>query len=285
MFLIGCCGEKELIKFDAFQLTQHPVVVLCDADMIFLKPLDAILDLMLLHQKPYPHHLMYPEKELPRDLWLLYTTDYYNVYPKTAVKPTQGGFAVIRPNTTIYEDIRAIVQKGDFDPDGGWGGVTSRFWGSTTFQGLMPYYFQILHPGHAVELNWCIHNNMNAPPRITVEVEENVTAEVCFTNQSDCEDCRSKNLSEVTSVHMTMCQKPWTCTSYIYGPPQLESQLCREMHRTWFLLRSELERSWGRSGRGNGTVDSGDDVAVSLGYCHGFHSNGYEPIREPFGRA
>ena len=43
----GCCGEKELIKLEAYTLTDHPVVVHLDLDVLVLKPLDALFDIMM----------------------------------------------------------------------------------------------------------------------------------------------------------------------------------------------------------------------------------------------
>lgn len=43
----GCCGEKELIKLEAYTFTQYRIVVHVDIDSIFLKPLDPLFDVML----------------------------------------------------------------------------------------------------------------------------------------------------------------------------------------------------------------------------------------------
>ena len=43
----GCCGEKELIKLEAYTLIQHPIVVHLDLDVLVLKPLDDLFDVML----------------------------------------------------------------------------------------------------------------------------------------------------------------------------------------------------------------------------------------------
>jgi hypothetical protein len=43
----GCCGEKELIKLEAYTLTQHPVVVHLDLDVLVLQPLDSLFDVMI----------------------------------------------------------------------------------------------------------------------------------------------------------------------------------------------------------------------------------------------
>lgn len=43
----GCCGEKEFIKLEAYTLTQHPIVVHLDLDVLVLKPLDSLFDVMM----------------------------------------------------------------------------------------------------------------------------------------------------------------------------------------------------------------------------------------------
>jgi hypothetical protein len=143
----GCCGEKELIKLAAFTLTQHALVVLLDLDVLVLKPLDRLFDFMLdTTQFPAPDDLLYWNRpavagpnavplEIPTRIDLLYTTDYAMVNAERRIKPTQGGFVILRPNQTIYEDFVSIVKEGDFRFEGGgdlgWGGRTGRFWGGT----------------------------------------------------------------------------------------------------------------------------------------------------------
>jgi hypothetical protein len=46
----GCCGEKEFIKLEAYTLTQHPIVVHLDLDVLVLKPLDNLFDVMMARQ-------------------------------------------------------------------------------------------------------------------------------------------------------------------------------------------------------------------------------------------
>jgi hypothetical protein len=144
----GCCGEKELIKLAAFTLIQHPLVVLLDIDVLILQPLDRLFDFMLnTKQLPRADDFLYVNKPalvgrntnvtIPQHVDLLYTTDYAMVNPERKIKPTQGGFVILRPNQTVYDDFVSIVKEGDFRFDGpsdlGWGGRTGRFWGGTYF--------------------------------------------------------------------------------------------------------------------------------------------------------
>ena len=145
----GCCGEKELIKLAAFTLTQHALVVLLDIDVLLLKPLDRLFDFLLdpVTQRPGPEDLLFalPAAGPPQtQIDLLYTTDYAMVNAERPIKPTQGGFVVLRPNRTIYEDFVAIVREGDFRFEGGgdlgWGGRTGRFWGGTPHSRALSLY-------------------------------------------------------------------------------------------------------------------------------------------------
>ena len=276
----GCCGEKELIKLEAFTLTQHEVVVLLDLDVLVMKSMDKLFD-FILDPKKTPDAddlLLRSGEQIPETIDLLYTTDYAMVKPGRKVKPTQGGFVVLRPNRTVYDEFVEIIVEGDFrDSNGaGWGGKTGKFWGAMTFQGLMPYYFQVLHPGRAVELNWCVWNNMCSPSR-DKGVENDQPVGECFTQQEDCEDCRNRPVTDVALTHFTVCQKPWTCQRM--SQDIINHRLCRHLHHAWFETRSAMERSWGRSGSGNGTYDRDH----FNGYCSLWGKQGYEAIKKPYG--
>jgi hypothetical protein len=276
----GCCGEKELIKLEAFTLTDHAIVVLLDLDVLVMKPLDRLFDFILDSSNlPDPDDLLRAETPIPAKIDLLYTTDFAMVNPGRKIKPTQGGFAVLRPNRTVYDDFVAIVRKGDFRDSGGgsgWGGETGRFWGAMTFQGLIPYYYQILHPGRAVELNWCVWNNMCSPSR-DKGVENDVPVGECFTQQENCEDCRNRPVTDVGLIHFTVCQKPWTCQKM--EKDSIESRLCRAFHHAWFQTRSDMEKSWGRTGWGSGAYQRDH----FFGYCNRFGQRGYKVLAKPYG--
>ena len=51
-----------------------------------------------------------------------------------------------------------------------------------TIQGLLPYYYEHLHPGRAVELNRCVYNNMADNPT-TEEAIHDVAQGSCRTNE------------------------------------------------------------------------------------------------------
>eukprot|EP00977_Amphora_coffeiformis_P009226 scaffold2102_cov161-Amphora_coffeaeformis.AAC.10 len=275
----GCCGEKELIKLEAYTLTQHPVVVHLDLDVLVLQALDELYDFMLASPAP-PTPLasfQWPDQPIPNTINAFFTMDYNMVRPSAKYKPVQGGFLVLRPNQAVYEEFRQIVRKGDFREGKGWGGVVGPFYGSMTFQGLIPYYYNYLHPGQSVELNRCIYNQMCDNPRDGKTVNDVVSGN-CRTGADDCEDCRSRSVEEVVTTHYTLCQKPWWCIPH--GQDQIQHRLCRKLVHAWYTVRSDLERSWGRSGTGPGKYDKDQ----FLGYCNSAMKGGYIPIAEPYGQ-
>ena len=120
----GCCGEKELIKLEAYTLTDFPIVVHLDLDVLVLKPLDEIFNWMTSPplETPKSDSIMWPDLPWPTTINALFTMDYNMVNPGKKYKPVQGGFLVLRPSMMVYEEFRTIVTEGDFRERGGWGG-------------------------------------------------------------------------------------------------------------------------------------------------------------------
>lgn len=115
-------------------------------------------------------------------------------------------------------------------------------------------------------------------PRTGKTVNDVVHGE-CRTGQEDCEDCRSRPLEDVVTVHYTLCQKPWWCLPHDEGI--IQKRLCRKLTHEWYKVRSELEKSWGRSGEGPGEWEKDH----FFGYCKSRGKNGYVRIEEPYGKA
>lgn len=183
---------------------------------------------------------------------------------------------MLRPDMDVYNEYVSIIRKGDFREHGGWGGLVGPFYGSMTFQGLIPYYYDVLHVGEAVELNRCVYNQMADNPKDKPTVD-GIPQGRCRTNQEECEDCRNRPITDVVTCHFTLCQKPWLCL------PQdtdiIQQRLCRKLHHEWHRIRADLEESWGRSQFGTGTFQKDH----FYGHCSKFGKNGYLPIEQPFG--
>lgn len=277
----GCCGEKELIKLEAYTLVDHPIIVHMDLDVLVLKPMDDVIDFMLdptSYQPGGPNEsklttlpLMWPQQDIPNEITLLFTKDYNVVAPRRVDKPYQGGFFMIKPNMDTYEEFRQIILEGNYDVKSGWGKKVGPFHGGMTIQGLLPWYHEYLHRGTSVELNRCVYNNMSDRPVL----ERPNGMQICRTNEDHCEDCRYRPIDEIVTFHYTICQKPWKCLRNQSDRPDFA--LCRNMNQEWYNYRSQLETSWGRSGHGLGTYQTDR----YFGYCT--HMGGYVPIEQPFG--
>lgn len=270
----GCCGEKELIKFEAYTLVNHPLVVHLDLDVLVLKPLDGVFDIMLGKQAQNLTPIMWKDRPLPERIDAAFTRDYNMVPTSRKYKPVQGGFLVLRPSMDTYNAIKDIVKKGDFIEGKGWGGVTGLFHGSMTFQGLIPYYYDVLKLGNAIELNRCLYNNMCDNPRDKPTVNDVVNGH-CRDGRDDCEDCREQPLEDIFTTHYTLCQKPWSCNPQ--SQDMIQHRLCRKLHREWFRIRSDLEKSWGRSGLGSGEFQKDQ----FYGFCNSRGEKGYIQMNHP----
>ncbi|CAJ1963399.1 unnamed protein product [Cylindrotheca closterium] len=283
----GCCGAKELIKLEAYTLIDHQVVVLLDLDVIVLKPMDALFDLMLDEASPSSSdHLsntnsttnvpiMWQDKPIPDKVNAFFTRDYHLVAPEKPYKPVQGGFLVLRPDMAVYQEFLSIIKKGIQKP-GGWGGLVGPFYGFMTIQGIIPYYYDVLHKNEAIELNRCIYNQMMDNPRDN-SANDN-PQDKCRTNQQECEECRTRPMGDIVSAHFTFCPKPWNC--FPNDVDTIELRLCRKLHHEWFRIRSDLEESWGRDPIGTGTFQE----EHFFGFCSDHGKTGYTSIAQPYGR-
>ena len=243
----GCCGADEFLKLWAYTLTEYHRVIHLDMDSVVFQNMDEIYNL---------------DKEL------LYTGDW-NMKGSSPAVPAQGGFLVIRPSKERFEEYRAIIRKGDFGARGWGGSGIGRFWGGTTIQGIIPYFYFSIHPGEAQEMNRCVYNFMADNPYLP---RKDPNVKICLDGKPSCEDCRLQDPSKIKSAHFTICQKPWTCP--ISDNPRNKVP-CAAIHEKWFRLRDEFENSIGveKSYRKADSLHR-----ASLGMCSGFGDKSYIPI-------
>lgn len=200
----GCCGERELLKLSLFELVDHPVVVHLDLDTLVVRPLDDVLDMIVLspkdgerwisvRRKMIDDGLVAPtyrllgsdgraaddtpaRRSIPTRIDAFYTRDWASTLPRHARFPgVQGGFFIARPSVETYRNFTAILQEGNFvmgrGKGSGWGGAGygRQIEGAMTFQGIVPYYYDRVAPNSAVELHMCRFNQMATNPRMTNE--------------------------------------------------------------------------------------------------------------------
>eukprot|EP00547_Thalassionema_nitzschioides_P005582 CAMPEP_0194208688 /NCGR_PEP_ID=MMETSP0156-20130528/7074_1 /TAXON_ID=33649 /ORGANISM="Thalassionema nitzschioides, Strain L26-B" /LENGTH=397 /DNA_ID=CAMNT_0038935711 /DNA_START=27 /DNA_END=1220 /DNA_ORIENTATION=+ len=284
----GCCGEKEWLKLYSYTLLQHPVVVHMDLDCLVLKPLDDLFDAMILPPAPgsgYERVSVMWRRELVNPIDAFFTRDYGMIGAPGRKKPhqvgVQGGFLVVRPNQTDFNEYISIILEGNYSESKGWGdGIGyGGYYGAGTIQGLAAYFYGHLHPERAVELNRCIYNNMVDSPYPKKYNGTNID-KPCLTMQEDCEDCRETNLDHIVTIHLTNCLKPWNCAANGNMP-----RLCKQQHHEWYRIRSSVEESWLHE---NAVPTKRHEDAyllsildLSLGYCRRKPKTGgfvYRPI-------
>eukprot|EP00977_Amphora_coffeiformis_P028451 scaffold35225_cov183-Amphora_coffeaeformis.AAC.3 len=250
----GCCGEKELLKLFTYTMHDYPIAVHLDLDILILKPLDELFDVVLMPDNTMKriHHALRPEDQtrtLPVEA--LFTRDY--VASNSGTHPyrvgMQGGFLIVRPNQTAFDELLFLLRQGNFD--NGWYEETTNgrikypnMYGAPQIQGLLGFYYGHRHPQKTVELHHCYHNAMNFNKlgfRGLCRVPVN----------GECEDCGTKNVTELYSAHLTLCGKPQKCPGEKYWQSNLEKRkignlhLCRAMHERWHRTRYDLERKMG----------------------------------------
>jgi len=192
------------------------------------------------------------------------------------IQAVQGGLLVLRPSMEVYNEFVSIIKEGDFRENEGWGGLVGWFYGGATFQGIVPYYYDALHRGEAVELNRCVYNQMADNP-IVDEDQSGSEKGSCITGEKECEDCRNRPLEDIMSVHFTICQKPWECLPM--EDDVIEEWLCHKLHHEWHRIRADLEQSWGRGDVGPGLFHRDH----FYGHCSEVNREGYLPMDLPFG--
>jgi len=280
----GCCGEKEYIKLHAYTLTSHPIVVHLDLDTLILKPLDDVFDAMMYDDttavgKQARHNLpVFQTPTFPKQPNAFFTRDYnmhrFNAKHKALV---QGGFLILRPSNTTFNEFCELIRVGDYRSSGGWGGKGYAQYGAMTFQGIIPYFYDFIQTGTSVELNRCIYNNMCDNPRDKRTVNDIVSGN-CLDGREDCEDCRSADLSTIKTAHFTLCQKPWHCLPQDGGI--IQERLCRKLHHEWFRIRKDLELDLLKTKKQVQTLATGTFNADHFfGFCKNFGHTGYIPFQ------
>ena len=272
----GCCQEKELIKLWAYTLTSYPVVVHLDLDTLVLQPMDELFDAMIYgSSKDVP--VMF-NKALPLKINAYFTRDYNMARPGKPHVGVQGGFFIVRPNTTVFQEYIDTIYTSRFIMGKGWGGKGfGNFYGAQQIQGLLPYYYDFLHPNEAVELNRCYYNAMGDNPR--VKTTDGSLGKCKDTNTLQCEDCRDTPFDKIKSVHFTLCQKPWMCRYSTIDKKWRD--YCNFMHHSWFRVRKSLEEGWKEEFGFRGGRKGDYRVDHFYGFCTFAGVRGYLPLVLP----
>lgn len=263
-----------MVKLWAYTLTDYPIVVHLDIDTLLLQPLDELYDAIIdgpTTSSKENIKLMHPNSELPSKIDAYFTRDYNLVRPGKDHVGMQGGFFAVRPSQAAFDQLCETILEGNFKAFVGWGGLGyGGYYGAQQIQGLLPYFYDHLHPNTAVELNRCVYNTMVDNPYLKVD---GVDTKCKIPNSVNCEDCRLKTKSQVKLVHFTICQKPWGC-DFIRNVKTRD--LCNPLHHEWFRIRRDLELGWGKE------YDGKYKPEQFFGFCNRGGSGGYISIKQSF---
>lgn len=300
-----CCGHHEFIKLEAYNLVQHPVVVHVDIDFLFLKPMDILYDAIVFDKdselgaaarRLIP--MERPHEMLPDTIDTFITRDWPQVVPGR--KPGyQAGFVVLRPDPTVPKELYKIILEGNFTPgfsrENGWGGLGyGSFVGAMAMQGLMAYYYDIIRPQSAVELNQCRYNWMGmdvlyrAQPNFSEKLSK---TGMCRSNKLECEQCYETNTRLIHNVHFTQCRKPWNCVGLgekggdhgkkiDTGAGNYEK--CMEMVTKWHEIRLDFETKLFALTKDDRIMEAATKsdykVEIFRGHCAGEGGSNYSQI-------
>jgi hypothetical protein len=214
-----CCGEQEFVKLFAYTLPD-PVIVHVDIDFAFMRPIDDLFD-AIMYDKDSPEGkaarsripLERPKEGFPDKIEAFLTRDWPQVSPGR--KPLyQAGFLVARRNPQILKEVVDVVLEGNYTPgfsrENGWGGAGyGGLVGAMAMQGLMAYYYDMVRPNTAVELNQCRFNHMGMDvlyrhaPNFR---KKHSKAGECRNDLDYCEDCTVTDFELIHNVHYTQCK-------------------------------------------------------------------------------
>ena len=304
----GCCGEKEWLKLYSYTLTQFPVVVHLDLDCLVLKPLDDLFDAMIQDSSNSTSNraaaaavnsatkrdtagreripaMWVNATDMPETIDAFFTRDYGMIGVPGRRKPhqigVQGGFLVLRPNQTTFEEYIKIILEGNYTERDGWGDKLGYggYYGAGNIQGLAAMYYSHLYPHRAVELNRCIYNNMvdiPYPKKYDTPEFSHLKPYPCISLQESCDDCRLTPIEDIVTIHLTNCLKPWHCVGPRGVPP-----LCVKHWYEWYRVRYLLEAKWRGQAVNVDRYKAWPNMTIariSLGFCTEQGQANYRPI-------
>jgi len=262
-----CCGAQEFVKLYAYTLPE-PVIVHVDIDFAFLRPMDDLFDAIIydkdsIEGRQARSNLLVerPHEPLPDTIDAFVTRDWPQVMPGRKAL-YQAGFLVARHDPSVLKDAVDVILEGNYTPgygrDTGWGsagyGIAV---GAMAMQGLMAYFYDMIRPNTAVELNQCRFNHMGMDVRYRHHPNFRMNKKTygkCRNNGDYCEDCMVTEIQQIYNVHYTQCRKPWNCIGV--GAPDgryrgkkasaIDTNAgnfthCMELTSRWHALRSDLE--------------------------------------------
>mmetsp|Transcript_11667 Transcript_11667/g.36386 ORF Transcript_11667/g.36386 Transcript_11667/m.36386 type:complete len:379 (-) Transcript_11667:36-1172(-) len=232
MAKFGCCGDLEGLKYYGAALLEYERVLVLDADVLLLEPIDEIFDI------PSSHALV--------------GTYNHNLDISSSVFPAvQGGFLLFSPSLSDFQALVNLTREGDYRAETGWkGSNTGWVYGGVGPQGLLSFYYNQVRPGQPGFDPTAPQKGYDVPGNATVQPPGSrflpLDHSVYNVLVPDLRRMRmwapwkaelalaAFDASRVKAFHFSgLCQKPWQCVP-------TGSLLCEAMTSRWWELRAEL---------------------------------------------
>lgn len=229
----GCCGEVENMKYYGAKLVDFDYVLVLDADVMMLKPIDEVLD-----------------DERVANAGLIATYDHELDSPGSAFPPIQGGYLLFKPRSSDFDSLVALTKEGDFRQGRGWKGTAVGWaYGGVGPVGLLSFYYNLVENDllagpfrqHQLEKRTDLPGDMSEQPADSrLVVLDRSKHDVIDTQPfKEMVSAGKVGMEDVASFHFAgLCLKPWTCV-----PPR--SNICEAMTAKWWELRAEFAESRG----------------------------------------
>jgi len=228
----GCCGDLEGLKYYGAALTEYARVLVLDADVLILEPLDEIFD-------------------LPRRHALVGTYNHNLDISASVFPPMQGGFLLFVPNMDDFHALVNLTREGDFRSKTAWkGSNTGWCYGGVGPQGLLSFYYNQVRPGQQgfdrtgpMKGYDVPGNETRQPPASRFLPLDHSVYNVLVPHMKRLEMWApwravlaktAFSAERIKAFHFSgMCQKPWKCSP-------TGARMCESMTSRWWALRAEL---------------------------------------------
>uniref|UniRef100_A0A7S0ABK1 Hexosyltransferase n=1 Tax=Pyrodinium bahamense TaxID=73915 RepID=A0A7S0ABK1_9DINO len=252
----GCCGYSENLKLHGAGMTQYDRVLVLDADVLLLDPMDELFD--------------------QTTQGMAGTFDYDLAIEGTAFPTIQGGFFLFVPDKKDYDALKQLVRLGDWRSGTGWhGSGTGYAYGGGLATGLVSFYYNMVdtvYPKVSFRPEPLKYGTDLPGNYSTVPAGSRFQAlDRSIYDVLDTEDLRvaweakAIDLSHIKAFHFAGdCLKPWDCAL-------AKTDVCRYATDKWWQMRRELKQKLGLDASAGG----GDQ-------CSGYGEKAYTPLKHDF---
>lgn len=213
---------EETLKYWGLGMTEYDRVLVLDADVMVLDPMDELMERREDFVSTYDHGLDISGSTTP---------------------PVQGGFLLFKPNSTDFHELQKITREGDFTGLGWDKSGIGYAYGGTGPTGLLAYYFQkdaiaLIKKKGKKNLQDGIYGEPTEGLRMFAADRSKYDVVISDRLNEDLKDVDlDKVIKGIKSIHFTgNCLKPWSCIRVDQG------KVCDTLQARWWDLRAAFSK-------------------------------------------